>query len=117
MGGAGKTTIAEQFLHSLPGLFPNAARTTKQSQKLRVPSSVFIYSLYDDDKPANFLESHQMWLEGKARITDQLSIAQVKFLIQNTQGLMVLDGLEKRQKANDRNSAKIIRPHPKTQLA
>jgi GTPase SAR1 family protein len=110
MGGAGKTAIAEQFLHSLPGLFPNAARTTKQSQKLRVPSSVFIYSFYDDDKPANFLESLQMWLEGDARPKDQLSITQIKFLIRSTHGLIVLDGLEKLQEGNDRGFGKLISP-------
>ena len=82
LGGACKTAIAEQFLHSLPGLFPNNDRTSKHSTKLRFPSSVFVYSFYDDDKPANFLESLQMWLEGNARTKDQLSITQIKFLIQ-----------------------------------
>lgn len=110
LGGAGKTAIAEQFLHSLRDSCPKTDRTPQESQKPRTPPAVFVYSFYDDDKPANFLERLQMWLERNARIEDQLSIAQIMFLVQNTQGLMVLDGLEKLQEPNDRGFGKIISP-------
>jgi len=110
MGGAGKTAIAEQFLHSLPGVFPTSERKSIDFRKLPVTLRVFVYSFYDDDKPANFIESLQMWVEGKARVDDQLSITQLKYLLQGHYGLMVLDGLERIQEPCDRGFGKLVSP-------
>jgi len=70
MGGAGKTAIAERFLSVLPGVMSAASadETTKKDASLPEPHSTLVYSFYDDDKPENFFEYLQMWLEGTPRV-------------------------------------------------
>jgi hypothetical protein len=61
MGGAGKTAIAERFLHNLPASIsrsrksvdnPSKERNSGESdyQNLRPPHSFFVYSFYNDEK-------------------------------------------------------------------
>jgi hypothetical protein len=110
LGGSGKTAIAEHFLNSLPGLFPRTNLFSKNTHQLRQTPAVFVYSFYDDDKPASFMQSLQMWLEGDARVESPLSVTQTKFLMQRMQGLIVLDGLEVIQESNERGFGQIESP-------
>ena len=96
MGGAGKTAIAERFLRVLPGGLPNDPDIAKDVT-LRTPDSVFVFSFYDAPNPEAFFEAIQMWLEGSPRVENALSMQQLSFNLQNTSGLLVLDGLEKVQ--------------------
>ena len=94
IGGAGKTAIADRFLNDL----------LEANEDVDLPSShgVFVYSFYDDDKPENFFRDLQIWLEGSPRLETVLSISQIMFLVQQRQGLIILDGLEKVQESGAR---------------
>lgn len=96
MGGAGKTAIVERFLRVLPGGLPPDPDVPKDGT-LPTPHGVFVFSFYDAPNPEAFFESLQMWLEHTPRVQTVLSIGQMFFLLQQTPGLMVLDGLEKVQ--------------------
>ncbi len=115
MGGAGKTAIAERFLNVLPNVMPvgrianpsssaatSAGETTPIDPPLPQPHGVFVYSFYDDDKPENFFRHLQMWLEGSPRLETVLSVSQMMFLVQQHQGLIILDGLERVQDSGAR---------------
>jgi len=91
MGGAGKTAIADHFL--------NAALTGDVEPE---PQSAFVYSFYDDDKPENFLRHLQAWLENSPKLETLLSVSQIMFLVQQHQGMIVLDGLEMVQESGAR---------------
>ncbi|MDA1056195.1 MAG: hypothetical protein O3C40_37930, partial [Planctomycetota bacterium] len=117
MGGAGKTAIAERFLNEL---LENTSATRQRvspdgvakihslAQRARIdaplphPHSVFVYSFYDDDKPENFFRHLQFWLEGDSAPDKQKSPTQLMFDIQQHQGLIILDGLEKVQESGAR---------------
>lgn len=96
MGGAGKTAIVERFLRVLPGGLPTDPDVPKDGT-LPTPHSVFVFSFYDAPNPEAFFEALQMWLERTPRVQTVLSIGQMIYLLQQTPGLMVLDGLEKVQ--------------------
>ena len=96
MGGAGKTAIAERFLRVLPGGLPEDPDVVKD-QSLPQPPSTFAFSFYDAPNPESFFEVLQMWLEDTPRPESVASVSQLKFMIQRTAGLMILDGLEKVQ--------------------
>ena len=96
MGGAGKTAVAERFLYELQ------AGNSQRDPPLPEPHSVFVYSFYNDDKPENFFRHLQMWLEGTPRPDTVLAIGPMMFLVQQRQGLIVLDGLEKVQDSGAR---------------
>jgi len=96
MGGAGKTAIVERFLRVLPGGLPPDPDVPKDGS-LPTPHSVFVFSFYDAPNPEAFFEALQMWLERTPRIQTVLSIGQMIYLLQQTPGLMVLDGVEKVQ--------------------
>lgn len=96
MGGAGKTAIAERFLRVLPGGLPTDPDVRKDDS-LPTPHGVFVFSFYDAPNPEAFFEALQMWLERTPRLQMVLSLQQMIFLLQQTPGLMVLDGLEKVQ--------------------
>ncbi len=96
MGGAGKTAIVERFLRVLPGGLPPDPDVPKDGS-LPTPHSVFVFSFYDAPNPEAFFEALQMWLEHTPRVQTVLSIGQMIYLLQQTPGLMVLDGLEKVQ--------------------
>ncbi len=96
MGGAGKTAIVERFLRVLPGGLPPDPDVPKDDT-LPTPHGVFVFSFYDAPNPEAFFEALQMWLEHTPRVQTVLSIGQMFFLLQQTPGLMVLDGLEKVQ--------------------
>lgn len=96
MGGAGKTAIVERFLRVLPGGLPPDPDVPKDGT-LPTPHSVFVFSFYDAPNPEAFFESLQIWLERTPRVQTVLSIGQMIYLLQQTPGLMVLDGLEKVQ--------------------
>ena len=96
MGGAGKTAIVERFLRVLPGGLPPDPDVPKDDT-LPTPHGVFVFSFYDEYNPEAFFEALQMWLEHTPRIQTVLSIGQMLYLLQQTPGLMVLDGLEKVQ--------------------
>jgi len=100
MGGAGKTAIAERFLRVLPGGLPEDPDVAKD-ESLRQPRSTFVFSFYDAPNPDAFFEALLMWLEGSARV-ERTSVSQLLFMIQQTSGLMVLDGLEKVQEGGSR---------------
>ena len=93
MGGAGKTAIADRFL--------NAVRESNELS-LPQPRSVFVYSFYDDDKPENFFRHLQIWLESTSSPDKQKSPTQLMFDVQQHQGLIILDGLEKVQESGAR---------------
>ena len=95
MGGAGKTAVAERFLRTLPGGLP--ADDQGKDSSLPTPHSVFVFSFYDAPDADAFFESLQMWLEGTPRIETVFSFGQMGFLLQQRQGLSVLDGLERVQ--------------------
>ncbi|MCL4207585.1 MAG: TIR domain-containing protein [Pirellulaceae bacterium] len=96
MGGAGKTAIAERFLRVLPGGLPPDPDVPKDGS-LPTPHGVFVFSFYDAPNPEAFFEALQMWLEHSPRIENVLSLGQIFYLLQQTSGLLVLDGLEKVQ--------------------
>lgn len=96
MGGAGKTAIAQRFLRVLPGGLPADPDVAKDAS-LPEPHSVFVFSFYDAPNPEAFFESLQMWLENTPRVETVLSVGQMLYLLQQTPGLLVLDGLEKVQ--------------------
>jgi hypothetical protein len=96
MGGAGKTAIAERFLRLLPAGLPPDPDVPKDGS-LPTPHAVFVFSFYDAPNPEAFFETLQMWLERAPRVQTVLSLGQMFFLLQQTSGLMVLDGLEKVQ--------------------
>ncbi len=107
MGGAGKTAIAERFLNV--GVQPlgcqdpeKQAEAWTPTRSLPSPRSVFVYSFYDDDKPENFFHHLQIWLEGTSSPNKQKSPTQLMFDIQQHQGLIVLDGLERVQESGAR---------------
>ena len=79
------------------------ARSGLQSYlPLPPPPSIFVYSFYDDDKPENFFRHLQIWLEGTSAPDKQKSPTQLMFDIQQHQGLIILDGLEKVQESGAR---------------
>ena len=96
MGGAGKTAIAERFLRVLPGGLPQDPDVAKD-ESLPRPHSTFVFSFYDAPNPEAFFAALQIWLERTPRVETVLSVGQLLFLLQQTQGLVVLDGLEKVQ--------------------
>jgi hypothetical protein len=96
MGGAGKTAIAERFLRVLPGGLPDDPDVPKDGS-LPAPHGVFVFSFYDAPNPEAFFEALQIWLEHSPRVQTVLSLGQMFFLLQQTPGLLVLDGLEKVQ--------------------
>jgi GTPase SAR1 family protein len=96
MGGAGKTAIADRFLNEL------LDDTNPTRQRGSPPHSIFVYSFYDDDKPENFFRHLQIWLEGTSSPTKEKSATQLMFDIQQHQGLLILDGLEKVQESGAR---------------
>ena len=103
MGGAGKTAIAERFLRILPGGLPADPDVAKDSS-LPTPHSAFVFSFYDAPNPEAFFEALQMWLEHTPRIETVLSVGQMLFLLQQTPGLVVMDGLEKVQEDGSRGT-------------
>jgi hypothetical protein len=107
MGGAGKTAIAEQFLSALPvGQASSLSSSEGASPAIDPPlppaHGVFVYSFYEDDKPENFFRDLQIWLEGTPRLETVLAVGQMLYLVQQRQGLMILDGLEKVQESGAR---------------
>ncbi len=96
MGGAGKTAVAERFLRILPGGLPVDPQVDKDPS-LPTPHSTFVFSFYDAPNADAFFESLQMWLENTPRVETLLSFGQMGFLLQQRQGLIVLDGLERVQ--------------------
>ncbi len=113
MGGAGKTAIANRFLNELPvGRIANPSSfssvgwvsnpSSSATTSLPAPHSVFVYSFYDDDKPENFFRHLQIWLEGTSSPAKEKSATQLMFDIQQHQGLIILDGLEKVQESGAR---------------
>ena len=124
MGGAGKTAIAERFLNALPNVMPVGQASSLSSSvatspdeathidpPLPQPHSVFVYSFYDDDKPENFFRNLQMWLEGTPRLETVLTVGPLMFLVQQRQGLIILDGLEKVQESGARGGfGRLISP-------
>ncbi|NQV27777.1 MAG: TIR domain-containing protein [Rhodopirellula sp.] len=96
MGGAGKTAIADRFLNDL------LDGTNPSHQRGNPPESVFVYSFYDDDKPENFFRHLQIWLESTSAPDKQKSPTQLMYDIQQHQGLIILDGLEKVQESGAR---------------
>jgi hypothetical protein len=96
MGGAGKTAIADRFLNELP--VGRVSTTTS----LPSPGGIFVYSFYDDDKPENFFRHLQMWIERDSSPDKQKSPTQLMFDIQQHEGLIILDGLEKVQESGAR---------------
>ncbi len=116
MGGAGKTAIAEQFLHALPNVgqassLPPSEQHPPIDPPLSPPHSVFVYSFYDDDKPENFFRCLQTWLEGSPRLVTVLGAGQLMFLLQQRQGLIILDGLENVQESGARGGfGKLLSP-------
>ncbi len=106
MGGAGKTAIAERFLNV--GVQPSGCRVAEEQAEawtptnLPSPKSVFVYSFYEDDKPENFFRHLQIWLEGDSAPDKRKSPTQLMFDIQQHQGLIILDGLERVQESGAR---------------
>jgi hypothetical protein len=96
MGGAGKTAIAERFLRVLPGGLPPDPDVPKDGT-LPTPHGVFVFSFYDAPNPEAFFEALQIWLQHSPRVQTVLSLGQIFYLLQQTPGLLVLDGLEKVQ--------------------
>jgi tetratricopeptide (TPR) repeat protein len=96
MGGAGKTAVAERFLRRLPGGLPVDPDVDKDGA-LPTPHSTFVFSFYDAPNADAFFESLQMWLEDTPQVGTLLSVGQMLFLLQQRQGLIVLDGLERVQ--------------------
>lgn len=96
MGGAGKTAVTERFLRILPGALP-ADPDIPKNELLPTPHSTFVFSFYDAPNADAFFESLQMWLENTPRVGTLLSIGQMLFMLQQRQGLIVLDGLERVQ--------------------
>ena len=96
MGGAGKTAIADRFLNELL----DDTSTTRERES--PPHGVFVYSFYDDDKPESFFRHLQIWLEGTSAPDKVKSSTQLMFDIQQHQGLIILDGLEKVQESGAR---------------
>ena len=90
MGGAGKTAITDRFVNDL---------LTHEGNELRVPGSVFVYSFYEDEKPENFFRCLQVWLDEKSSPEAEKTPAQLTFDIQQHEGLIVLDGLERVQES------------------
>jgi len=101
MGGAGKTAIAERFLRILPGGLP-ADPDIAKDESLPRPHSTFVFSFYDAPNPESFFEALQMWLQGSPRLEFVASVSQLLFMIQQTPGFMVLDGLERVQEDGSR---------------
>ena len=101
MGGAGKTAIAERFLRILPGGLPVDPVVAKDAS-LPAPHSVFVFSFYDAPNPEAFFGALQMWLEHTPRVETVLSVGQMLFLLQQTPGLVVMDGLERVQEDGSR---------------
>ncbi|MBP87482.1 MAG: hypothetical protein CMJ64_12280 [Planctomycetaceae bacterium] len=105
MGGAGKTAIVERFLNELlnvgqvSNLPSSEERAGSKPAPLPLTHTVFVYSFYDDDKPENFFRHLQIWLEGTSAPDKQKSPTQLMFDIQQHQGLIILDGLEKVQES------------------
>ena len=105
MGGAGKTAIADRFLNEL------LDDTSTTRERVSPPHGVFVYSFYDDDKPENFFRHLQIWLEGDSAPDKQKSPTQLMFDIQQHQGLIILDGLEKVQESGARGGfGRLISP-------
>jgi tetratricopeptide (TPR) repeat protein len=105
MGGAGKTAITERFLNDA------LEANNEQDGSLPPPYCAFVYSFYDDDKPENFFRNLQFWLEGSSVPANQKSPTQLIFDIQQHQGLIILDGLEKVQESGARSGfGKLISP-------
>jgi hypothetical protein len=96
MGGAGKTAVAERFLKVLPGGLPEDPGIPKDSS-LPTPHSTFVFSFYDAPNADAFFESLQMWLQNTPQFETRLHVGQMMFLLQQRQGLIVLDGLERVQ--------------------
>ena len=109
IGGAGKTAIAERFLHILPGAMPPDT-TLAQDRSLPTPSAVFVFSFYDAPNPETFFWELAAWLledvalerargggPPYSRIYAQL--ARVDLV------LILLDGLEKVQDDGARGGA------------
>ena len=96
MGGAGKTAVAERFLRILPGGLPEDPSIPKDPS-MPTPHSTFVFSFYDAPNAEAFFESLQMWLQNTPQVETVLSFGQMGFLLQQRQGLVVLDGLERVQ--------------------
>ena len=101
MGGAGKTAVAERFLRRLPGGLP-ADPDVPKDPGLPKPDGTFVYSFYDEPNPESFFEALQMWLERTPRVQTILSMNQIIYLLQQTPGLVILDGLERVQEDGSR---------------
>jgi tetratricopeptide (TPR) repeat protein len=78
------------------------AETAVARSGLPLTPSIFVYSFYDDDKPENFFRHLQIWLEGTSAPDKQKSPTQLMFDIQQHQGLIILDGLERVQESGAR---------------
>ncbi|MHC4170580.1 MAG: hypothetical protein ACYSWQ_26885, partial [Planctomycetota bacterium] len=110
MGGAGKTAVAERFLRILPGGLPADPDIPKDASLPR-PNSTFVYSFYNKPDADAFFEAMQMWLQHTAQVQTLLSIGQILFLLQQTPGLVVMDGLEKVQEDGSRGTfGRLISP-------
>ncbi len=95
IGGAGKTAIAEKFLDEV---LDQPDRTRDHNN----PPDALVYSFYDDDKPKNFFRHLQFWLEGTSTPEKEKSASQLMFDVQQQQGLIILDGLERVQESGAR---------------
>ncbi len=58
---------------------------------------MFVFSFYDAPNADAFFESLQMWLQNTPQVETRLQIGQMLFMLQQRQGLIVLDGLERVQ--------------------
>ena len=96
MGGAGKTAVAERFLRILPGGLP-VDPDVEKDPSLPTPHSTFVFSFYDAPNADAFFESLQMWLQNTPIVETVLTVTQMGFMLQQRQGLIVLDGLERVQ--------------------
>jgi hypothetical protein len=96
IGGAGKTSIAERFLHELtPSASPNAPRGDDTVE----PKAMFAWSFYQAPDPQQCVEALLRYLDGDRRDAAP-PLADVQSMIarrENARVLVVLDGLERLQ--------------------
>ncbi len=84
-------------LRILPGGLPEDPDVPNDPSLPR-PHSTFVFSFYDAGNPEAFFAALQMWLEQTPRVETVLSVGQMLFLLQQTPGLLLLDGLERHRR-------------------
>lgn len=101
MGGAGKTAIADRLVQVLPGVMPQNPLIQKDAT-LPAPNSTFVFSFYDAPNAEAFFEALNLWLADSPSAGIELSYSQLIRWMQNAEGLIILDGLERVQEDGTR---------------